>query len=75
MKERCALIEFKRSRDADEGYDRLEGREVDGRVWEVDYASKKDLAFFGWPTDEFDDDDRDGDRHKSGSGGQSPASG
>ena len=54
LRERCALVLFKHSGDADDAYDRLDGIKVDGREWEVFRAREKDLKFFSWPTDEFD---------------------
>ena len=72
VRERCALVEFKHSRDAEDAYDGLEGKEVDGRAWRVDFATGKDLRFFGWPDDTVDDG---GDKYGGhGGGGGPPAS-
>eukprot|EP00887_Chlorella_sp_A99_P006537 scaffold3.g6537.t1 len=45
---RCALVEFKSSRDAQEAWERMEGFRFDGRRLRVDWATRKDLDFFGW---------------------------
>lgn len=71
IKERLALVEFKRSADAADAYDRLEGLKVDGRSWKVGFATDKDLKFMGWPLDEFED--RRGDKARTPSSrGASP---
>ena len=74
VRERCALVEYKHSADADDAYDRLEGKEVDGRRWRVDFASAKDLRFFWWP-DDTEGDGGGGDKARGGGGGPPESSG
>ncbi|CAL5229604.1 g12964 [Coccomyxa viridis] len=43
-----ALVEFRRAKDAQYAWRKMEGVSIDGRRWKVDYARKEDLKFFGW---------------------------
>jgi len=47
-KSRCALVEFAKSDDAAYAWKKMEGFEMDGRKWKVDYANKDDYKFFKW---------------------------
>lgn len=58
------------SADARAAWKKLEGLEVDGRPWAVDWATKKDLDFMGWAWREGDGEGKDGgDGGAYGAGG------
>lgn len=56
LRERCAVVDYAHSGDAADAYDALDRVVVDGREWEVHWARAKDLKWFGWPTEEFDEE-------------------
>ncbi|KXZ43039.1 hypothetical protein GPECTOR_106g133 [Gonium pectorale] len=45
---RSALVEFKRASDADYAYRKAHGIRMDGRRWEVRWATREDFREFGW---------------------------
>lgn len=45
--ERAVFIEYERKSDAEHAYKKLHGIKMDGRRWEVSYATPKDFKFFG----------------------------
>jgi arginine/serine-rich splicing factor 2 len=62
---RSALVEMKRSDDAEYAWKKMEGYRMDGRKWRVDYATKDDYKFFGWKWTEGGDKDRSPSRSAS----------
>ncbi|EFJ41350.1 hypothetical protein VOLCADRAFT_107746 [Volvox carteri f. nagariensis] len=62
-RKRTALVEFRRTSDADYAYRKAHGVRMDGRRWEVRWASRDDFRDFGWKWTEggyeSDEDDRD----------------
>jgi RNA recognition motif-containing protein len=63
-----------RSDDARHAYKELHGVKMDGRRWEVDYATEKDFKFFGWKwfeggngSDDYYKDSYKEDKYKSAS--------
>ncbi|CAK0784548.1 hypothetical protein CVIRNUC_007752 [Coccomyxa viridis] len=45
---KSALVEFRRVKDCQYAWRKLDGVSIDGRKWKVDYATKDDLKFFKW---------------------------
>lgn len=45
---KSALVEFRRAKDTQYAWRKMDGVSIDGRRWKVDYATKKDLKFFNW---------------------------
>ncbi|KAK9832618.1 hypothetical protein WJX81_003961 [Elliptochloris bilobata] len=59
-KSRSALVEMKSADDATYAWRKMDGVQVDGRKWKIDYATRADFKFFGWkvPEDVEDTPDR-----------------
>ncbi|DBA73005.1 TPA: hypothetical protein ACH3X2_009949 [Trebouxia sp. C0005] len=47
-KSRSALIEMKRSSDAEYAWKKMDGLRIDGKKWKVEYAIRDDFKYFGW---------------------------
>lgn len=44
---RLAIVEFKYSSDAEYGWRKLDKLQMDGRTWQVDWATPSGFKFFG----------------------------
>ncbi|KAK9908135.1 hypothetical protein WJX75_003185 [Coccomyxa subellipsoidea] len=51
-KTRSALVEMRKSADAEYAWKKMDGLSVDGRKIKIDYATKEDFKFFGWKVPE-----------------------
>ncbi|GIL59490.1 hypothetical protein Vafri_14172 [Volvox africanus] len=62
-RKRTAVVEFCRTSDADYAYRKAHGVRMDGRRWDVRWATREDFRDFGWKWTEggydSDEDERD----------------